>query len=109
MNRLNLQKQVQVISALVEGNSIRATCRMTGVAKGTVLKLLADVGKACAEYQNEVSRNLKCKHIQCDEIWSFCYAKKKNVPKNLKDQFGYGDVGTRTAICADNKLVPPWV
>lgn len=108
MNKLNLKKQVQVIASLVEGNSIRATCRMTGAAKGTVLKLLANVGKTCSEYQDKVFRNLPCKKIQCDEIWSFCYAKDKNVPKDKKDKFGYGDVWTFTAICADSKLVPSW-
>jgi IS1 family transposase len=108
MYRLNLQKQVQVIASLVEGNSIRATCRMTGVAKGTVLKLLADVGKACSEYQDKVLRNLSCKKIQCDEIWSFCYAKDKNVPEDKRGKFGFGDVWTFTALCADSKLVPSW-
>jgi transposase len=89
MNKLNMDKRTQIIASLVEGNSIRATCRMTGVAKGTVLKLLADVGKACSEYQDKVLRNLPCKKIQCDEIWSFCYAKEKNVPDDKKGQFGY--------------------
>jgi hypothetical protein len=74
MNKLNKDKQTQVVSALIEGNSIRATCRMTGVAKNTVIKLLADLGGACARYQDRVLKNLPCKHIQCDEIWSFCYA-----------------------------------
>jgi IS1 family transposase len=108
MNRLSIEKQKQIIAALIEGNSIRATCRMTGTAKGTVLKLLADVGKVCAEYQDKVFRDLTCKKIQCDEIWSFCYAKQKNVPEEKQDQFGYGDVWTFTAICADSKLVPSW-
>lgn len=108
MNRLNRQKQIQVITALVEGNSIRAACRMTGVAKGTVLKLLADVGRTCKEYQDKTLRNLPCKRIQCDEIWSFCYAKEKNVPEELRGQFGFGDVWTWTALCADTKLVPSW-
>ncbi len=109
MNRLSTKQRAQIIAALVEGNSIRATCRMTGAAKGTVLKLLADVGSACEAYQHEAFRNLKCKRIQCDEIWSFCYARKKNVPAEHKDQFGYGDVWTWTAICADTKLVPTWL
>jgi len=108
MNRLDIKKQAQVISALVEGNSIRAICRMTGVAKGTVLKLLADVGKVCAEYQFKTLVNLPCKRVQCDEIWSFCYAKDKNVPEDKQGQFGYGDVWTFTALCADSKLVPTW-
>ena len=106
MNKLKPEKQKQVVASLVEGNSIRATCRMTDTAKGTVLKLLADIGKACAEYQNEVMKELPCKKIQCDEIWSFCYAKDKNVPKDKKGKFGYGDIWTWTAICADSKLVP---
>ncbi|MCJ7546109.1 MAG: IS1 family transposase [Deltaproteobacteria bacterium] len=108
MNKLNMDKRTQIIASLVEGNSIRATCRMTGAAKGTVLKLLADVGMVCFEYQDKVLRNLPCKKIQCDEIWSFCYAKEKNVPDDKKGQFGYGDVYTWTALCADTKLVPSW-
>ena len=108
MNKLSKQKQTQVISALVEGNSIRATVRMTGVAKNTIVKLLANLGMACAEYQDKVFKNLSCKRIQCDEIWSFCYAKEKNVPEDKKGIFGYGDVWTFTAICADTKLVPAW-
>jgi IS1 family transposase len=108
MNRLNKEKQIRVISALVEGNSIRATCRIAGVAKGTVLKLLADVGKACSEYQNKTLRDLTCKRIQCDEIWSFCYAKEKNIPRDKRGKFGYGDIWTFTAICAETKLIPTW-
>ena len=109
MNKLDKKRRAQVIAALVEGNSIRATCRMTGVAKGTVLKLLADLGKACARYQDEKLRNLPCKRIQCDEIWGFCYAKGKNVPKKYWGKLGFGDVWTWTAICADTKLVPAWL
>ncbi len=109
MYTLTLDKKVQVISSLVEGNSIRATCRMTGVAKGTAIRLLASVGKACADYQDVMLRNLPCKQIQCDEIWSFCYAKDKNVPEQYKGKFGFGDVWTWTAIDADTKLVPSWL
>src|SRR3989442_12003377 len=109
MNRLSQEQRVQVIGALVEGNSIRATVRMTGVAKNTIVKLLAEVGQACAEYQDKAFCNLPCRRIQCDEIWSFCYAKDKNVPPDKRGQFGYGDVWTWTALCADNKLVPSWV
>lgn len=109
MNKLNIKRQTQIISALVEGNSVRATCRMTGAAKGTVLKLLAEVGKACSDYQHKALRNLSCKKIQCDEIWSFCYAKQKNVPENKKGQFGYGDIYTWTALCEDSKLIPSWL
>ncbi len=105
MNQLSLQRRAQIIGCLVEGNSIRATVRMTGVAKNTVVKLLADVGAACMTYQDEALRKLPCKRLQCDEIWSFCYAKEKNVPEAKKGQFGYGDVWTWTALCADTKLV----
>ncbi|MCX5815688.1 MAG: IS1 family transposase [Proteobacteria bacterium] len=108
MNKLDNKKRAQIIAALVEGNSIRATCRMTDTAKGTVIKLLCDIGKACSEYQDKVFRNLTCKRIQCDEIWSFCYAKQKNVPEDKQGRLGYGDVWTFTAICADTKLVPSW-
>jgi IS1 family transposase len=108
MNKLNDKKREQIIAALVEGNSIRATCRMTNTAKGTVLKLLHDIGEVCTEHQDKAFRNLTCKRIQCDEIWSFCYAKDKNVPEDKKGQFGFGDVWTWTAICADTKLVPSW-
>jgi len=105
MNKLSTNERAKILGCLVEGNSIRATCRMTGAAKGTVLKLLADTGKACSEYQDKTLRNLPCKRIQCDEIWSFCYAKAKNVPKEKKGQFGYGDVFTWTALDADSKLI----
>jgi IS1 family transposase len=106
MNRLNRTKQAQVVAALVEGNSINSIVRMTGVSKVTILKLLADVGTKCADYQDRTLRNLKCKRIQCDEIWQFVYAKEKNVPAKKKGQFGYGDVWTWVAIDADTKLIP---
>lgn len=108
MNRLKPDKQKQILAALVEGNSIRATCRMTGAAKGTVLKLLVDIGEACCDYQDRVLRNLTCKRIQCDEIWAYCYAKEKNVPDQHKGEFGYGDVWTFTAIDAETKLILAW-
>src|SRR5438874_1033293 len=104
MNNLPFDKKVAVIKALVEGNSIRATSRMTGVAKGTILRLLEDVGQACAEFHDRTVRNVKSKRVQCDEIWQFCYAKEKNVPADKKGQFGYGDVWTWTAVDAETKL-----
>jgi IS1 family transposase len=109
MNKLSIEKRAQVIKALVDGNSIRATCRITDTAKGTVIRLLRDVGKACAEYQDKHLRNLSCERIECDEIWSFCYAKAKNVPQNKQGQFGYGDVWTFVAIDSDTKLVLSWL
>jgi hypothetical protein len=94
MNRLSKEQRTKIIAALVEGNSLRAVARMCDVAFNTVLKLVPDIGRACAEYQDRVLRNLPCKRIQCDEIWSFVYAKQKNVPADLQGQFGYGDVWT---------------
>lgn len=108
MNRLSKEKRVQVISALIEGNSLRATARMCGVNVNTVMWLLEDAGRTCADYQNENMRNLPCRRVQCDEIWSFCYAKEKNVPVELQGKHGYGDVWTWIAICADTKIVPCW-
>ena len=109
MNQLTKEKRIAVIAALVEGNSIRATVRMTGVAKNTIVKLLPDVGQACYIYQDKHLRGLTCKRIQCDEIWSFCYAKQKNVPEAMQGEFGYGDVWTWVAMDADTKLVPCWL
>ena len=108
MNKLNNERRAQVIAALVEGCSIRATSRMTGVAKNTIIKLLEDVGTACANYQDEVMRGLSCVRLECDEIWSFCFAKKKNVSPEHAGVFGYGDVWTWVAIDPDTKLVPCW-
>ena len=92
MNRLSIERRAQIIGALVEGNSIRATCRMTGTAKGTVLRLLALIGTAAADYQYETLRDLPCTRIQCDEIWSFCYAKQRNVSPENAGEFGFGAV-----------------
>jgi IS1 family transposase len=108
MNKLTNERRAQVIAALVEGCSIRSIVRMTGTSKNTVIKLLEDVGRACAIYQDEAFRNLTCRRLECDEIWSFCYAKKKNVAPEFAGVFGYGDVWTWVAIDADTKLVPCW-
>lgn len=109
MNRLDNEKRSLVVKALVEGNSLRATARMTGVARMTVEKLLCDLSAACIRYQDEHLRNLKCKRVQCDEIWSFVYAKQKNVPAEKQGQFGHGDVWTWVAIDADSKLAISWL
>ena len=99
-----------VVKALVEGCSIRATVRMTSVAKNTVAKLLVDLGDACSRYQDQTLRNLPCKRLQCDEIWAFVYAKKKNVtPEILERNPGAGDAWTWTAIDADSKLCVSWI
>jgi IS1 family transposase len=105
MNRLPRANQIQVVKALVEGCSIRATVRMTGVAKNTVTNLLVDLGAACEAYQTERLVNLPCRRIQCDEIWSFVGAKQKNANEGAQ---GVGDVWTWTAICADTKLIASW-
>jgi IS1 family transposase len=104
MNRLVQDKRIQVISALVEGVSINATCRMTGVAKHTVLKLLEDMGCACAAYHNARVRNLRVRRVQADEIWAFVYGKDKNLTLE-QVQDGAGSVWTWTAIDADTKLI----
>ena len=109
MNRLPQSTQAQIVSALVEGNSIRATCRMTGTAKGTVIRLLREVGAASALHHDRTVRNVRARRVQCDEIWSFCHAKQRNVPKEKQDLGSYGDVWTWVALDADAKLVISWV
>ena len=108
MNKLSTERRVRIVQALVEGNSINGTSRMTGAAKNTILKLLADLGEACVDYQDTHVRNIYARRVQCDEIWSFCHSKAKNVPDERKGQFGYGDVWTWTAIDADSKLCISW-
>jgi IS1 family transposase len=108
MNQLTTEKRVRVVAALVEGNSIRSTMRMTGVAKATVMKLLVDLGCACLDFQRATLVNLPCKRLQLDEIWSFCRMKQARVPPELQVMGGIGDVWTWTAIDADTKLVPCW-
>ncbi len=109
MNRLPVEKRAQILSMLVEGNSLRATTRMAGCSINTVSKLLLDVGDACAAYQDRTLRDLPCKTIEADEIWSFCYSKQKNVPEDHKGEFGYGDVWTWVALDADAKLAVTWL
>src|SRR5436305_13740454 len=101
MRKLSTEKRVAIISALVEGNSINATCRMMGASKVTVLRLLADIGTFCAEYHDVFVRDLKSKRVQLDEIWSFCGCKDKAKEQGAG---GFGSVWTWTAIDADSKL-----
>lgn len=109
MNQLTSAKRAAVVAALVEGNSIRSTVRMTGVAKNTVVKLLADLGEACAKLHDGTVRNVRSKRVQCDEIWSFIYAKQKNVTGRIAEAHpDAGDVWTWTAIDADTKLIVSW-
>jgi len=106
MNKLPSAKRAEILHMMVEGVSIRAISRMTGASKNTIVKLLADAGNACADYQDKNLRGLTCKRLQVDEIWSFVYAKAKNVPTAKAAPEGAGDVWTWTAICADTKLIP---
>ena len=109
MSKLGLGKRAQIIGLLVEGMSLRAVSRVSDVSINTVTKLLEDVGAACAEYQDKAMRNLKCERLQCDEIWSFVYAKGRNAKKAIEAGADYaGDVWTWTAIDADTKLIPCW-
>jgi IS1 family transposase len=103
MNSLDIKTRAQVVAALVEGNSIRSTSRMTGVARNTVAKLLVDLGTVCAEYHHRHVRNLRVNYLECDEIWSFVGAKKKNATPEQKAQ-GWGDTWTWVALDAETKL-----
>ena len=108
MNTLPRNKQILVLKCLVDGMSIRATTRVTDVARNTVNRLLVETGKVAANYQHRVLRNLPCERVQVDEIWSFIYAKEKNVPRATNAPPQAGDVWTWAAICADTKLIPSW-
>lgn len=109
MYKLDSGKRAQVLSALVEGASIRAVSRMTGVSRDTISRLLMSAGRVCAAYQDAALRNLQATKIQCDEIWSFIGAKDKNVPTEKQGQFGVGSVWTWTALDADSKLICCWM
>jgi IS1 family transposase len=108
MNTLTRDRKAQIIRCLIEGNSVRATCRITGTSKGAVLKLLEEIGQACWEYQHDALRGLTCKRVQCDEIWQFVQMKQKTAKRHGLAEFGVGDVWTFVAIDADTKLVPCW-
>jgi len=105
MNKLNAVKRSQVVAALVQGNSIHSTVRMTVVAKNMVVKLLVGLGQACNRYQRETLVNLRSRQIQCDEIWSFVYAKEKNASPKMKAAGQAGDCWTWTALDSDSKLI----
>lgn len=107
MNKLSTAERTRVISALIEGNSVRATSRMTGIDRKTILRLLADLGRACSIYQDKIFRNLPCKRLQADEIWAFVGSKEKNTSPEKKAE-GWGDAWTWIAMDADTKLIPCW-
>ena len=106
MNFMPLAKRAQILGFLVEGMSLRAASRLADCSINTVTKLLVDVGTACGAFQDEALRNLPCKRVQCDEIWSFVGAKQRNVAKGAA---GHGDIWTWTALCADTKLIASWM
>jgi IS1 family transposase len=108
MNKLPPERRAQILDMMVEGNSIRAIVRMTGVSKNTVAKLLEDAGEAFSWHQDRTLRDLPCKRLQLDEIWAFCYAKQRNVITAKAAPEEAGDIWTWVAICADTKLVPSW-
>ncbi len=108
INKLSTAKRVAVVKALVEGCSIRSTVRLTGVSKNTISKLLLELGAACTRYQDQTLRNLPCKRLQADEIWSYVGGKDKNL-SNEKKGAGLGSIWTWTIICADTKLIPSWM
>jgi IS1 family transposase len=107
MYELSLEQRTRIIQAICEGNSIRATCRLTGAAKGTVLRLLAEVGAACQTFHDAAVRNITATRVQCDEIWSFCHAKARNVrPEKIGEA---GDLWTWVALDQDSKLAIAWL
>jgi IS1 family transposase len=108
MNKLSTEERKRVVACLVEGNSLRATTRMTGVHRTTIQNLLIELGKVCSEFQDKAMVNLKSKRIQCDEIWSFVGCKQKNVTED-HDGKNYGDAWTWVALDPDTKLVPCWM
>ena len=104
MNHLSTKQRAQIVASLIEGNSVRGTCRLTGASKDAVLKLIGDFGKVCADHHNSAVRGVKARRVQCDEVWSFCYAKEKNASKESKLE-GAGSVWTWVGIDADTKLI----
>lgn len=109
MNLLTTAERVRIVACLVEGSGVRSTCRMTGFAKGTVLKLLCDLGAVCETIHDEKVRGLRTARLECDEIWSYVGMKKKNVPESMKDRSDLGDIWTWTGLDADSKLMVSWL
>lgn len=109
MNKLPNEQRARVLAALCEGNSINSIVRMTGIAHTTILRLLREVGSACQRFHDAQVRNLASLNVQCDEVWSFCGMKAKNVPEELRGTVGLGSVWTWTALDADSKLLVSWM
>jgi len=105
MNKLPKHKRTTILNLLVEGASMRSTARITGVSLNTVAKLLLDAGNACFKYHDETVQNVRARKVQVDEIWSFCYAKAKNVERAKNAPSSAGDVWTWTALDSDSKMI----
>ena len=108
MNRLPIEKRIQALNMLVEGSSMRSTSCVLGISINTVTKLLVDAGEACLEYHDQTVRGVTARYVQCDEIWSYCYAKAKNVERAKAAPAGAGDVWTWKALDRDTKLIISW-
>jgi IS1 family transposase len=112
MNTLPLAKRVAFLTRICEGLGVRAACRLVGIAKGTGLRLIREVGTACEAFQRQWVRDLDTKRVECDEVWAFCYSKEKNVPdfvpSEIREKFGWGDVWTWTALDSTSKLMITW-
>jgi len=109
MNRLSTPQRAQILNCLIEGNSIRATCRLTGFCKDTVINLLCDIGPICSKYHDAIARQLPCKRLEVDEIWAFCGAKDRNVPDRRLGERGIGSVWTWVAIDSESKFIADWL
>src|SRR5262249_9691430 len=108
MNKMSHEKRCAVIRCLVEGNSVRATVRITGASKNAIQRLTREIGEACLKFQDKMLRNLECKRMQCDEQWCFCYAKDRNLPDSMRGMPGVGSMWTWVALDADSKLIVSW-
>jgi hypothetical protein len=108
MNKLHHEKRCVVVRCLVDGMSVRATVRVTGVSKNAIQRLTRLLGEACLAFQDKMLRNLDCRRLQCDEVWCFCYAKDANLPDEKRGELGVGSMWTWTALDADSKLIVSW-
>jgi hypothetical protein len=102
MNKLTPEKRCAVLRCLVDGCSIRATVRITGVSKNAIQRLTIELGEACLKAQDKMLRDLPCRRLELDEVWCYCYAKDKNLPDDMRGMPGVGSMWTWTAICADS-------
>ncbi len=109
MNKLPVEKRIQALNMLVEGSSMRSITRVLGVSLNTLTKLLVDAGKACAEHHDRAVRDVQARHVQCDEIWAFCYSKAKNAPYASGTIDSAGDAWTWTGLDSDTKLIVSWL